>query len=183
MIFQQTPLAGLYILQLERLSDERGYFARAWCEKEIERNGLNPRCVQVNVGFSPKAGTLRGLHYQIAPKAEVKIVRCTRGAMLDVAVDLRPDSPTLGHWFGVELTPDNGKMMYIPEGFAHGYQTLTSDTEMSYQTSEFFSAEHAQAIRFDDTQFGIEWPLAITCISEKDRVCPDWIATAIACST
>ena len=180
MKFQETHLAGLYVLQLEKLSDERGYFARGWCQREIEANGLNSRCVQINVGVSSRAGTLRGLHFQIAPRAEVKIIRCPRGALFDVAVDLRPDSPTLGQWFGLELSEDNGRMLYIPEGFAHGYQTLAPNSEMMYQTSEFFSSEHARAIRFDDPQFGIEWPLDVSCISEKDRLCPDWHPSAEA---
>ena len=118
----ETKLPGVFILQLDKLTDERGYFARAWCQRELEQFGLNPNTVQANVGYSHQCGTVRGMHYQIAPMEEVKIVRCTRGGLYDVAVDLRPDSPTLGHWVGVELTPDNGRSLYIPAGCAHGYQ-------------------------------------------------------------
>ncbi|HZZ72835.1 MAG TPA: dTDP-4-dehydrorhamnose 3,5-epimerase [Pirellulales bacterium] len=175
MLFLPTNIAGLLILQLEKLSDERGYFARQWCQRELEQHGLDGRCAQINTAFSPLRGTLRGLHFQLAPKAEVKIVRCPRGALFDVAVDLRADSPTCGQWYGLELTPENGRMLYIPEGMAHGFQTLRPNTEMSYQASEFFSAAHARGIRYNDPQFAIDWPLPVHCISEKDRDCPDWM--------
>ena len=174
MLFTATPLAGCYVIEPERMQDHRGYFARIWCQKELEQRGLKAEVLQSNVGFSQRKGTLRGLHYQQAPHAEVKIVRCTRGAMFDVVVDLRPQSPTHMQWFGVELTDDNEKMIYVPEGFAQGYMTLVDNTEMNYHTSKFFDRESASGVRYDDSAFGIKWPIEVSVISEQDAKWPNY---------
>jgi len=170
--FTETKLKGAYIIDIREIADDRGFFARGWCEDEFKQHGLNPRVAQLNLGFNLKRGTLRGMHFQKAPKAEVKVVRCTRGAVFDVMVDLRPDSPTRGRWVGVELTEDNHRMLYVPEGFAHGYQTLADRSEIHYQTSEFYAPELATGVRFDDPVFGIEWPLPVESISDQDREWP-----------
>ena len=153
MLFSETPLSGCYVIEPERMQDHRGFFTRVWCQKELEQRGLKADVLQSNVGFSHRKGTLRGLHYQQTPHAEVKIVRCTRGAMFDVVVDLRPQSPTYKQWFGVELTEGNGKMIYVPEGFAQGYMTLVDNTEMNYHTSKFFDRESASGVLYDDSAF------------------------------
>lgn len=173
MEFAETPLSGAYLIHQRRISDHRGFFARAYCQQELNAQQLTSHMVQLNVGFSPAAGTLRGLHYQEAPHAEAKLTRCTRGAIYDVIVDLRPGSPTRGRWFGTELTADNGAMLYVPEGFAHGYQTLVADTEMYYLTSAFYEPAFARGVRYDDPVLGITWPLAVTAISDADRAWPD----------
>jgi len=172
LIFKETTLPGAYILEPEKINDQRGYFTRLWCKRELQHHGLKSNLAQSNAGFSHRKGTLRGLHFQKAPHAEVKIVRCARGAMFDVIVDLRPESPTYKRWFGVELNEDNGRMLYVPEGFAQGYITLMDNTEMNYHTSEFYSSEAASGVRYDDPEFGIQWPLAATIISEQDRNWP-----------
>lgn len=172
MRFKETPLPGLYVVELDRIEDERGFFARAWCEVEFVRFGLVGRMIQANVGFSKKRGTLRGMHYQVSPHEEVKLVRCTRGAVFDVAVDLRFNSPTHQQWFGIELNEDTQTMLYVPAGFAHGYQTLADNSELFYQTSQPFIAESARGLRFDDVTFGIRWPLEVQVISEKDQNWP-----------
>ncbi len=172
MIFRETTLPGAYVIEPQKITDERGYFARAWCKRELEQQGLKGEITQSNVGFSLRKGTLRGLHFQKAPHAEVKIVRCTRGAMFDTIVDLRPESPTYKRWFGVELTEENSWMIYVPDGFAQGYMTLADNTEMNYHTSKFYNAESASGVRYDDPAFGIQWPLAATVISEQDRSWP-----------
>jgi dTDP-4-dehydrorhamnose 3,5-epimerase len=174
MHFTETQLVGAYIVDLQRIGDERGFFARAWCQKEFEAHGLLANISQVNVGFSSRKGTLRGLHFQVPPHAEAKFVRCTRGAIYDVIVDLRPDSPTFRHWVAVELTAENHRMLYVPEGFAQGYQTLSDDAEMCYQTTQFYHAGAASGVRHDDPAFGIEWPLPVSVISEADRTWPDF---------
>jgi dTDP-4-dehydrorhamnose 3,5-epimerase len=173
MDFTETPLEGAYLVCERRISDHRGFFARAWCRQEFSARGLSSNMVQLNVGFSPVAGTLRGLHYQEVPHAEAKLVRCTRGGIFDVIVDLRPDSPTRNQWFGVELTASNGLMLYAPEGFAHGYQTLAPETEMYYMTSAPYEASAARGVRHDDPALGILWPLSVAAISEADRSWPD----------
>lgn len=172
MIFKETTLAGAYVIEPEKIGDERGYFARIWCKKELLRHGLKGELTQSNVGFSHRKGTLRGLHFQKAPYAEAKIVRCTRGAMFDVIVDLRPDSQTYKGWFGVELSGENSRMIYVPEGFAQGYITLTDNTEMNYHTSEFYNSEAASGVRYDDIAIGIRWPLPPSIISQQDRNWP-----------
>ncbi len=175
MIFRETELKGAFIIELEKLEDARGFFARAWCQKEFEAHGLTARLVQCNLSFNKKRGTLRGMHYQAAPYEEVKLVRCTRGAVYDVIIDLRPESPTYKQWLGVELTADNYKMLYVPEGFAHGYQTLTDDAEVFYQVSQFYTPASERGVRWDDPAFGIEWPETDTrIISDKDESWPDY---------
>jgi len=172
MEFMETRLKGAFIIEPERLEDERGFFARTFCLKEFEAHGLNPKMVQCNISYNKHKGTLRGMHYQAAPMAEAKLVRCTRGAIYDVIIDLRPDSPTYCQWLAEELNTENSKMIYIPEGFAHGFQTMEDDTEVFYQMSEFYSPEHARGVRWDDPVFGIEWPLNTKIISEKDNNYP-----------
>lgn len=174
MIFAETPLKDAYIIELDRIEDERGFFARSWCVTEFEEHGLNSNLVQCNVSFNKKKGTLRGMHYQAAPHEEAKLVRCTKGALYDVIIDLRPDSPTFKRCFGVELTADNRKALYIPEGFAHGFQTIQDDTEVFYQMSEFYHPESARGIQYDDPAFGIEWPLSNPNTSPKDSTYKDF---------
>lgn len=177
MIFTNTSLPGVMRIELEKRSDERGYFARSWCRREFEEEGLNADIVQMNFGFSPRAGTLRGVHWQDPPHAEVKIVRCLRGALYDVIVDIRPDSPTRGQWEAFELTAENGAAIYVPEGFAHGYQTLAGDTELAYMTTHEYAPVSARGVRYDDPALQIEWPLPISVISEQDRNWPDFRLT------
>lgn len=172
MKFHATPLSGLYVVEIEALRDERGFFARSYCAREFSAHGVDFPVAQCNVSFNDKAGTLRGLHYQAAPHEEAKLVRCTRGALFDVAVDVRLDSPTYRRWYAVELTPDNGRMLFIPGGFAHGFQTLQDGTEISYVMSEFYHPDSARGLRWDDPAFAIDWPLANPIISDKDRSHP-----------
>lgn len=169
MIFTETEISGSYLIDVKRIGDDRGFFGRLWCEREMEEMGLVSSIKQSNIGVSPLKGTLRGLHYQTAPHQEVKIIRCPRGAIYDVIVDLRPDSPTFKEWFAVELTAENSRMLYVPEGCATGYQTLVDDTEIYYHTSEFYHPESATGVRHDDPAFGIEWPLPIAAISDNDK--------------
>lgn len=168
MIFHETKLAGAFVIDPERFEDDRGFFARTWCVAEFQAHALNPRLVQCSVSYNKKKGTLRGMHYQTAPHAEAKLVRCTRGAIHDVIVDLREDSATFRQSIGVDLTAENGRMLFIPEGFAHGFQTLEDDTEVFYQISEFYHPESARGARYDDPAFGIAWPLDVSIIAEKD---------------
>ena len=173
MIFHETKLKGAFVIELDRQEDERGFFARAWCRKEFEAHDLNRNLVQANVSYNHKRGTLRGMHYQVAPYEETKLVRCFRGAIYDVIVDLRPDSPTYLQWFGVELTAENRRMLYVPEGFAHGFQTLEDDTEVFYQVSQFYTPAAERGARWDDPTFAIEWPAAKRrVISVKDQNWP-----------
>ncbi|MBT9139391.1 MAG: dTDP-4-dehydrorhamnose 3,5-epimerase [Syntrophomonadaceae bacterium] len=180
MIFKETKLKGSYIIELEPIEDERGFFARSFCYKEFEKHGLNPRIVQCNISFNKKKGTLRGMHYQIKPHQEAKLVSCTSGAMYDVIIDLRQDSPTYCQWFAVELTAHCSqltapyKMLYIPEGFAHGFQTLEKNTVVFYQMSEFFHPECARGVRWDDKAFRITWPLSDIIISDRDNAYVFW---------
>jgi len=174
MIFTETKLKGAFILELKKIEDERGFFARAFCQREMEEHGIHVQVVQTNISFNPKKGTLRGMHYQVAPYRESKLVRCTKGAIYDVIVDLRANSETYMQWVGVELTADNYKMLFVPEGFAHGYLTLQNDTEVIYQVSEFYAPGAEQGIRWDDPAFKIEWPLDPVLISEKDKAHPDF---------
>jgi dTDP-4-dehydrorhamnose 3,5-epimerase len=174
MKFSPTKLPGVWIIDLEKHEDERGFFARTWCRREFEEHSLNPNLVQCSVSFNRKKGTLRGMHYQIAPHAESKLVRCTRGAIYDVAVDLRTTAPTYKKWITVELTAENSRALYIPEGFAHGFQTLDDDTEVFYQTSEFHHAESARGVRWNDVTFGIVWPKGRRIISARDSAYPDY---------
>jgi dTDP-4-dehydrorhamnose 3,5-epimerase len=175
MIFRETKLAGVFEVRLDPRSDERGFFARSWCEEEFAAHGLNPRLVQCNVSFNVKKGTLRGMHYQDEPYPEAKLVRCTQGAIYDVAVDLRPESATFKRWFGAVLSADNRHMLFIPEGCAHGFLTLIDNTEVFYQMSEFYHPESARGLRFDDPAFQIAWPEKIEVISERDRTYPNFV--------
>jgi len=168
MIFTETKLKGAFIIDVEPREDERGFFARSWCADEFRRHGLNSRLVQCNISFNNKRGTLRGIHYQVAPFPEAKLVRCTMGAIYDVIIDLRADSPTFKQWISVELTAENRRALYIPEDFAHGFQTLIDHTEVFYQMSEFYHPECARGLRWDDLAFGIEWPFAPWIISQQD---------------
>ena len=172
MIFEETTLKDAYIIQLEVLKDVRGFFARSFCREEFEKYGLNPCVVQCNISFNKNKGTLRGMHYQVAPHEEAKLVRCTRGTIYDAIIDLRSQSPTFKQWFGVKLSADNRDMLYIPEGFAHGYQALEDNTEVFYQVSESYHPESAQGVRWDDPSFGIEWPLGQPTLSTKDSSWP-----------
>ena len=176
MKFTETQLEGAYIVEIEKMTDERGFFARSWCQKEFEAQGLAPGVVQTNVSYNMKKGTLRGMHYQISPYEETKLVRCTRGAVLDVIIDLRPDSTTYKKWFGLELTADNYKMLFVPEKFGHGFQVLADDTEVTYQVSQFYTPGAEKGIRWDDPAFAIDWPFPVTVISEKDNSWPDFTA-------
>lgn len=176
MIFKKTELNNAFIIEPERIEDERGYFARAWCRKEFDEHGLATALVQSNLSFNKKAGILRGMHYQAAPFEEVKLVRCTKGAIYDVILDLDTASPTFKQWIGVELNENNKTMLYIPKGFAHGYQTLVNETEVYYQVSEFYSPKSERGIRWNDESFGIEWPETNErIISDKDRNWPDFV--------
>ncbi len=168
MKFVETELKGAFIVEPEILEDERGLFARTWCRKEFEQQGLNPNVNQCNISFNRYKGTLRGMHYQASPFEEAKIVRCTMGTIYDVIVDLRPDSKTFVQWTAVELSAENRKMIYIPEGFAHGFLTLVDRTEVFYQMSEFYAPEHAMGVRWNDPSFNIKWPIDVKVISEKD---------------
>jgi len=178
MLFTETKLKGAYLIEPQRLEDERGFFARTFCEREFADRGLCSRFVQCNVSFNRKKGTLRGLHYQVAPHAEAKLVRCTMGAICDVILDLRPPSATFKQWVAVELTADNRKMLYVPEGFAHGFQTLADETEVFYQMSEFHDPGCARGVRWDDPVFGIDWALPVTAVSARDRGYRDFAGTA-----
>jgi dTDP-4-dehydrorhamnose 3,5-epimerase len=168
MIFIETKLAGAFILDIERREDNRGFFARAFCQKEFADHGLKPVIAQANVAFNKRKGTLRGMHFQFPPAAETKLVRCTRGAIVDIIVDLRPESPTYLDHVAVELTADNHRALYVPERFAHGYQVLEDVTETSYQVGEFYAPGSEGGLRHDDPRLGLRWPLPVTEISEKD---------------
>ena len=172
MIFSETKLTGAFIIDLELREDERGGFARTFCQHEFEEHGLKPQVAQCNLSFNHKAGTLRGMHYQVAPAAETKLVRCTRGVILDVIVDLRPGSPSYLEYVAVELSADNRRALYVPELFAHGYQALTDHAEVSYQVGEFYTPGHERGLRHDDPRLGIAWPLPVSVISEKDAAWP-----------
>jgi dTDP-4-dehydrorhamnose 3,5-epimerase len=174
MEFREIKLRGAFLIVLKRIEDERGYFARTWCATEFAKHGLTASVSQINSGFNPHKGTLRGLHFQDPPHAEAKLVRCTRGAVWDVIVDLRPESATRGQWFGSELTADNANMMFAPEGFAHGYQTLCDNTEVTYLTSATYAPAAARGVRYNDPSFGISWPLPPRLISRADEGWPDY---------
>lgn len=174
MRFIPTSLVGAYLIEPEPISDERGFFARTYCRNAFAEMGLNPNLVQCNISYNKVRGTLRGMHYQKTPHAEAKLVRCTQGAIYDVIVDLRKDSKTFTQWFGVNLTAESRKALYVPEGFAHGFLTLMDDTEVLYQMSEFFHAECAFGIRWNDPLFAIDWPGEIAVISDRDARYPDF---------
>ena len=174
MIFKETKLPGAYILDLEKHEDDRGFFARTFCRKELESHGLIPDVAQANTSLSKIRGTLRGMHYQKSPYEETKLVRCTRGALYDVIIDLRPDSPAYKQWVGVELTADNYRMLFVPKNFAHGFITLADDTEANYLVSQFYAPGSELGIRWNDPVFDIKWPIDVAVISEKDANWPDF---------
>lgn len=172
MRFHKIGIAGARVIDPAPHQDDRGRFMRAWCAREFTEEGLRFLPVQSNMGLSVRKGTVRGMHFQAEPALEAKLVRCTRGAMFDVALDLRPDSASYGQWFGVELSAENAKMLYVPEGCAHGYQTLEESTEMHYMTSAYYTPSAVRGVRFDDPAFHIKWPLPVTVVSEQDRNWP-----------
>ena len=172
MIFAELKLAGAFLVDLDPHRDDRGFFARSWCAEEFKKSGLNPRLIQCDISFNRKRGTLRGMHYQAAPHEEAKLVRCTMGAIYDVMIDLRKASPTFHQWVAAELTAENHRAVYIPEGFAHGFQTLTDDAEVFYQMSEFFYPDLARGVRWNDPAFGIAWPISEVIVSDKDQSFP-----------
>lgn len=172
MHFSKTPLAGAYLIDLDKKGDDRGFFARFYCTNEFKNIGLDNNFVQVNNSLSAYKGTLRGMHYQLPPKAESKLVRCIKGSLYDVILDLRQDSPTFGHSYGCELTAENRRMMYVPKGFGHGFITLADDTEALYLVSEFYAPELERGIRWNDPHFNIQWPIAPAIVSEKDEQHP-----------
>ena len=174
MIFHETGLKGVFVIEIEKLEDHRGFFARAWCQKEFEKHNLVQRIRQANVSYNKTKGTLRGMHYQVSPYEETKLVRCTNGAIYDVIIDLRESSPTHTQWIGVELTADNYKMLYVPEKFAHGFITLEDNTEVIYQVSQFYTPGSERGIRWDDPAISIDWPIEVKVISDKDRNWPDY---------
>lgn len=175
MLFTETRLKGAHLIQLEPLEDDRGFFSRTFCREEFERHGLNPCVAQCSLSYNYRKGTLRGLHYQVAPRQEAKLVRCTAGSIFDVIVDLRPASLTYCQWFGVELGSQQRRVMvYVPEGFAHGFQTLEDDTEILYQISELYSPDDARGVRWDDPAFAIQWPEEPRVMSERDKSFPDY---------
>ena len=174
MTFHETNLPGVFEISLEPNSDERGFFARSWCQVEFEGRGLNSRLAQCNISFNERKGTLRGMHYQAEPFGEAKVVRCTAGAIYDVVIDLRIQSPSFRQWVGVSLTADNRHMLYIPEGCAHGFLTLTDNTEVFYQISEFYHPESSRGVRWNDPAFQIVWPEKVAVISERDNSYPDF---------
>jgi dTDP-4-dehydrorhamnose 3,5-epimerase len=173
MRFTETKVAGAFLIEPEPIADERGFFARTFCREEFADHGLNPDLAQANVSFNHRRGTMRGLHYQQAPHQEAKLVRCTQGGIFDVVVDLRPHSPTYRAWYGAELTAANRAMLYVPEGCAHGFLTLTDGAEVAYQMSAPHAAAAARGVRYDDPAFGIRWPGEVVVINERDRTYPD----------
>ena len=175
MIFLPTDLPGAFIVELDRREDDRGFFARTWCQREFEDAGLNPTLVQSSVSFSPRRGTLRGMHWQAAPNSETKLVRCTRGAIWDVIIDLRPESPMYTQHFGVELSEDSGRALYIPEGMAHGFVTLADNCEVFYQMSDYHVPAAARGVRWNDPAFEIDWPVTNPILHPRDAAYPDFV--------
>jgi dTDP-4-dehydrorhamnose 3,5-epimerase len=175
MTFTKLDLPGVFLVQPELHTDERGFFARTWCQEEFKSHGLDDRLVQCSLSFNARKGTLRGMHYQEAPYREAKLVRCSHGSVYDVIVDLRAESATFLRHVGVELTQNNRAMLYVPEGFAHGFITLADNSEVTYHISEFWSPEHARGVRWNDRAFGIKWPLAPSIMSDRDRSYPDFV--------
>ncbi len=169
MKFTETKLKGAYVIEVEPIEDERGFFARSWCQKEFAEHGLNPNLVQCNISFNLKQGTLRGMHYQAQPHEEAKLIRCTKGAIYQVVIDIRPDSVTFKQWVAVELTAENRKMLYVSKGMASGFQTLVDDTEVFYQMAEFYNPESAKGIKWNDPTLGVQWPKEALVVSANDR--------------
>jgi dTDP-4-dehydrorhamnose 3,5-epimerase len=173
MKFISLPLGGAYLIELDKIVDERGFFARTWCAQEFKQQGLNPNLAQCSLSFNSRRGALRGMHYQAEPYPEAKLVRCSAGSIYDVIIDLRPESSTHCKWFGAELSAANRKMLYVPEGFAHGFVALADDTEVFYQISETYHREYARGVRWNDPLFGIEWPITNPILSKRDASYPD----------
>ena len=174
MIFTETKLKGAFVIEINKIGDERGFFGRQWCQNEMTKMGLKSAIAQVNTSLNKEKGTLRGLHYQKHPFQESKLIRCIRGSIFDVIVDLRPDSETFKQWFGIELTQDNYNMLYAPDNFAHGFLTLEDNSEILYLVSQFYHPEAEAGIRWNDPQFSILWPESVELISEKDKNRPDF---------
>lgn len=174
MRFCAIPIEGAWLVELEQVTDERGFFARSWCRKEFAAHGLCPDLAQCSVSYNRSRGTLRGMHFQAEPHAETKLVRCTAGAIFDVIADVRPSSPSFRRWFGIELSAANRKMLYVPEGCAHGFQTLADDSEVSYQISEFYDPDLARGFHWNDRTFAIQWPLEQKTLSAKDQQLPEF---------
>jgi len=174
MIFTETKLKGAYLVEIKKLEDERGFFGRAWCQQEFEEVGLNAQVKQINTSYSVHQGTIRGMHYQIDPYQETKFIRCTKGSVYDVIIDLRPDSPTFMQWVGHELSAENCRMVYVPENFAHGIVSLEDHSEIYYPVTEFYTPGSERGIRYDDPAFNIDWPVKISQVSDKDRNHPDF---------
>jgi dTDP-4-dehydrorhamnose 3,5-epimerase len=174
MIFTETKLKGAYIIDVKRLEDERGFFGRSYCKREMDEYGLNTNMVQANVSYNKKKGTLRGMHMQVSPYEETKLVRCTRGAIYDVIIDMREDSDTYKQWIGVELTADSYRMLFVPEGFAHGFITLEDNTDVTYNVTQYYTPGSERGIRWNDPAFNIEWPMEPVTISDKDQAHPDF---------
>jgi dTDP-4-dehydrorhamnose 3,5-epimerase len=181
MTFKGTKVSGVFEIRLELKPDQRGFFARTWCQREFEEHGLNPKLVQCSVSFNKRKGTLRGIHYQAAPCPEAKLVRCTKGAIYDVVVDLRPESPTFKDWIGIVLTGTDRNMIYVPEGCGHGFLSLEDETEVLYEISEFYHPELARGVRWNDPSFQIVWPGEVVVISERDRTYPNFEQVQCAC--
>jgi dTDP-4-dehydrorhamnose 3,5-epimerase len=180
MIFTETRLRGAFIIDVKKIEDSRGFFGRSWCEREAAEHGLATRMVQSNISLNLRKGTLRGMHFQRTPFEEDKLVRCTRGRVVDIIVDLRPESPTHRQWVAVELSADTHRMLYVPKRFGHGFQTLVDDAEVFYQVSQFYAPDHASGVRYNDPAFGIAWPLAVTEISANDSSWPDYAGQGTA---
>lgn len=172
MKFVETPIQGAWLVEPAPHLDDRGRFMRAWCRQEFENHAVAFTPVQANMAYSHKQGTIRGMHFQVAPALEAKLVRCTRGSLFDVVVDLRSGSPTYRNWYGARLSADDGRMLFIPEGCAHGCQSMEDSTELHYLTSSMYAPDHARGLRFDDPAIGVQWPLPVTSISEQDRTWP-----------
>jgi dTDP-4-dehydrorhamnose 3,5-epimerase len=174
MRFLESSLKGAFVIEPDLIEDERGFFARTWCKEVFDAEGLNTSLSQISISFNRRRGTLRGLHYQAKPYEEYKLVRCTSGSIYDVIADVRPESPTFKQWTAVDLNANNRKMLYVPPGFAHGFQTLEDETEVLYQISEFYHPEAARGVRWDDPSFQFDWPLSERIMSERDRNFPDF---------
>jgi dTDP-4-dehydrorhamnose 3,5-epimerase len=174
MKFTPTEIADVFVVELEKREDDRGFFARGFCQREFEEHGMVSQVVQANISYNKYKGTLRGMHYQVSPYEETKFLRCTKGAVYDVIIDMRPESLSYMKWFGVELTDKNYKMLYVPRNFAHGFQTLEDETEVMYLVSEFYAPQSERGVRFDDPAFNIQWPLEVAQISEKDAAWPNY---------
>ena len=176
MIFTETELKGAFLIEPERFADARGFFAQSFSQRQFEEHGLNPRVAECNVSYNRRRGTLRGMHFQSAPRAQAKLVRCTAGAIFDVAIDLRRGSPTFKRWVGVELSAESRRMIYVPEGFAHGYLTLADDAEVFYQVSDVYAPELGGGVRWDDPAFGVRLPIGVEVINERDRTYADFLS-------